>query len=375
MNKYLKREYLFFVFLVVNLIAENLLFVSISKLLFYIILSVAVPLIILNYNTLIKGLVICPYFLFWILIYITYQFTVGFKYISIDNINFLLAKITTFCLLVVCVTKNYNFYFYKIFKPLGYIIIFLILIGWMRTNSLGVVTFGFSNRNAACAIGVIGFVCFLFNNIIPNKIDILCLFICALCILIGGSRNSLAMLVIILLIRYNISLKMIYRFICILFMLFAMIHLTNIQLLAIDRTIKTFQGTISLDREIARKAALWMISQHPWDGNGFKFDNNGIASDLTMLGSHNGYIDIVESMGYGFGGAWLITLAVGIISIMSLLGNYDLNIKAHLAIIISVLFAANQEAFLPGVNQIVTNMFFLSFYILNVYINEKHLKI
>ena len=272
-----------------------------------------------------------------------------------------------------CVTKNYNFYFQEMFKPLGYIITFLILIGWRYTNIIGVKTFGFYNPNAACAIGVIGLVCFLFKDINHNKLDIFCIIICSLCILIGGSRNSLAMMIIILLIRYNNSKNMIYM-LGVLFMLFVIDQLTDINLLAIERTINTFQGTISLDREIQRKAALWMISQHPWDGNGFKFHNTGIASELTMLGSHNGYIDTVESMGYGFGGVWLIVLAFGIISILSLLREKNLTIRAHLAIVISILFAANQEAFLPGVNQFVTNMFFLSFIVLSKCIyDRKHL--
>lgn len=372
MNKYINAKYLFFFFLLVNLTAEYVLFANVSRILFYVILILCVPVLFVNYYNIKRGFYECPYLFIWIAIYCIYQFTVGLKYISFENLTYLIAKITSFCTLIYCVKTDLKFYCEKSFYLLGLVIVFLLILGLIHPCVYGLKCFGFYNKNAACSIAAVGFACFLFKNTKINKYDVICIFVCILCVLIGGSRNSLAMIIILALIRCNISLKSMLPYMFFIFIILFIMQLSEIHFLAIDRTIGTIKGTVALDREIARKAAFWMISQHPWDGNGFKISNVGDALEMTDLGSHNGYIDIIENMGYGFGGLWLLVLACGIISLKKLLNERKHNIKIHIGITISILFAANHESFLPGVNQFVTNMFYLSFVVLHIYKYTKY---
>lgn len=372
MSKYLKSEYLLLLFLIVNMTAEYIMFASISKMVFYGVLALSMPICMMNLNIIKDGFKQCPYMAWWIIIYIIYQSTVGIKYATTENLIYLLAKITTFCVMLLCIGKNYRFYFEKISKPMGYLVVSLLIIGF---NKMGLDSasraFGFYNGNAGCAIAVIGMACFLFKEGKYSKVEIICLLFCAMCVLLGSSRNSLAMMGILIILRYGASSKLILAgFIGLLAIVFVLPEL-GFEVSSVNRMIGTFDGRISIDRDDQREAARWMIEQHPWDGNGFNFENYGYALSLTELGAHNGYLNMLEQMGYGFGGLWLGILAIGVLRNLNFYKESNIYVRKYLGIMLAILFGANQESYLSGVNQFTTNMLYLSMVVLWMYSYNK----
>ena len=372
MSKYLKSEYLLLLFLIVNMTAENIMFASISKIIFYVVLALSVPICMTNSRTIKKGFKSCPYMFWWILIYIIYQFTVGLKYATTENLVYLVAKIATFCVMLLSIGKNYRFYFENISKPMGYLIVFLLIIGF---NILGINSesraFGFYNGNAGCAIATIGMASFLFKEGKYSKVEIICLLFCAMCVLLGSSRNSLAMMGILIILRYGASPKLILAGIIGLLAIVFVLPEFGSEVSSVNRMIGTLEGNISIDRDDQREAALWMIEQHPWDGNGFNFANYGYALSLTELGAHNGYLNMLEQMGYGFGGLWLGILTLGVVKNLKLYKESNIYVRKYLGIMLAILFGANQESYLSGVNQFTTNMLYVSMVILWMYIYNK----
>ena len=306
MSKFFKSEYMLLMFLIVNMTAENVMFASLSKVLFYCVLALSVPVCLLNIKTIKEGFRACPYMLLWILIYIVYQLSVGLQYATLDNLIYLVAKITTFSVMLLSIGKDFNLYMVRLSKPMGIIIVLLLLIGFNKVGNSGTHSFGFYNGNAGCAVAMIGAASFLFKNAKYALWEKFCLVFCLMCVLIGSSRNSLAMLAILVLFRYGASPKLIFAGIVGIIGIVFILPELGFETESVDRLLGTFDGTVSIDRENQREAARWMIEQHPWDGNGFNFQNYGYALDLTDLGAHNGYLNMLEQMGYGFGGLWLV---------------------------------------------------------------------
>ena len=72
-------------------------------------------------------------------------------------------------------------------------------------------------------------------------------------------------------------------------------------------------------------------------------------------------------MGLPLGIAFIGTIAWGVLKRFKLYRLHDNILNYHLAVMASILFAANQEDYLVGVNQIITNMFFVSFVVTGLY--------
>lgn len=367
MSKLFKSEYMLLMFLIVNMTAENVMFASLSKVLFYCVLALSVPVCLLNIKTIKEGFRACPYMLLWILIYIVYQLSVGLQYATLDNLIYLVAKITTFSVMLLSIGKDFNLYMVRLSKPMGIIIVLLLLIGFNKVGNSGTHSFGFYNGNAGCAVAMIGAASFLFKNAKYALWEKFCLVFCLMCVLIGSSRNSLAMLAILVLFRYGASPKLIFAGIVGIIGIVFILPELGFETESVDRLLGTFDGTVSIDRENQREAARWMIEQHPWDGNGFNFQNYGYALDLTDLGAHNGYLNMLEQMGYGFGGLWLVVLALGVYRNLMLYKEKNLYVRKYIAIMAAILFGANQESYLSGVNQFTTNMLYVSMAILWMY--------
>lgn len=372
MSKYLRGDYLLLLFLIVNMTAENIMLASISKIIFYVVLAISVPICMLNINTIKDGFKQCPYMAWWIFIYIVYQFSVGSKYATTENLVYLVAKITTFCVMLLSIGKNYRFYFENISKPMGYLIVFLLIIGFSKLGIDGESrAFGFYNGNAGCAIATIGMASFLFREGKYSKVDIICLLFCGMCVMLGSSRNSLAMMGIMVILRYGASPKLILAGIIGLLAIIFVLPEFGFEATSVNRLMGTFDGSVSIDRDDQREAARWMIEQHPWDGNGFNFVNYGYALSLTELGAHNGYLNVFEQMGYGFGGLWLGVLVLGVLRNLRLYKVDNIYVRKYLGIMLAILFGANQESYLSGVNQFTTNMLYVSMVVLWMYIYNK----
>jgi hypothetical protein len=253
--------------------------------------------------------------------------------------------------------------------PLGFAIVALLLIGFNNTGFSGMRSFGFYNVNAGSAVAFLGASCFLFKDGKMKWMEMVALAFCLICIFIGHSRNTLAMLIILVLFRYKLSPKLLVAGLAMVSLLM-IVQSFGYEVSAVDRLLGTIEGTVDMDRENQREATWWMIAQHPYDGNGFVSKNYGEASLLTELGAHNGYLTTIKQMGYIMGGGWFAVLFFAIWKIKDLILSSSLLVRRQVGIVIAILFAAMNEDFFIGVNQITTNMFFVSLCLLLIYKNQ-----
>lgn len=173
------------------------------------------------------------------------------------------------------------------------------------------------------------------------------------------------MCVLIVAVRYGFSFKIIVAGIFFMALILYVLPELGLETTAFERLKGTFDGSVAIDREDERETALKMIAMRPWTGWGYYFV---IPSYVGMnMGAHNGYLTIIENLGYPCGLTAMAFIAIGCLKRLKLfkLKNHALNYC--LAIIISTLFAANQESYLVGVNQFTTNYFFVAFVVSGMY--------
>ena len=372
------QKYMLLLFLLVNLTAEYWLLMSVSKVFFYIILALSIPVLLFKSRVLnTTSIKVCPH-LYWMGgIYLLYQFTLGIDTLSKDTILYLIGKLVTFCIIIVCVKSNFEFYFKKTIQYFTYIIFALLVLGWLfnRYDYGGHISYGFVNRNAGAAMVAIAFAGFLFGTDELKRKDWFFIIICFIAVLYAGSRNCLAMCILFMLVRFGFSAKLVSVFGLLAFALLVVFPEIGIEVTAFERLADTVSGKLGTDRENQRDAALWMIETKPITGWGFGAQMQGHAAELSILGSHNGYLDHLIYMGLPFGGMWIFVLFLGAIKRLRLYFLKNRIVNYHIAVMVSILFAANQEAFLIGVNQITTNLFFVSFTVLGAYIYQQKFKV
>lgn len=375
MSKFLER-YLLLMFLVVNMTAEYILLTSISKIAFYVVLTLSLPFLFKPEVTSPIAKKKFPELSLLIVIYIVCQFVFQLAIISFDNILFTISKCAIFSILMLCVTKNFEFYSTKILKVIPYVILLLISVGWVynKVNIFGNITFGFVNGNVAGTLATVGFAGFLFKDKKINRIDnLLCAVFLMVTILVGGCRNAFVMCVIIIMIRYGLSFRLIlFGIISLVVMMYIMPSL-GLEVTGLERIVGTINGTVDIDRDAEKEAAWIMINEKPISGWGHYYGNSDAARQFSEYNAHNGYLSMIENMGWPCGLLVLFCLVWGSLKRIKLYFLKNNVINFHLAVVFSTLFAANQEDYLGGVNQCTTNLFFMSFAVLSlIFYNYKN---
>lgn len=369
------RKNLLLLFLIANVTAEYILFMSASKYLFYSALGLSVFFLLSNKVISPAAVKACPHIYVLAGILILYQLLFGMESFSYDSATYFAGKLATFGIMMLCISNNFEFYLKKSILPFSYIILALIVLGWFfhRVSSLSssYLVFGFANRNAACAVSAIGFAGFLFAKDHHKKSDYLCMAILFLTILIGGSRNSLAMCILFIIIRYGLSMRLVAVMAISAIIIIFVLPEMGIEINAFDRLVDTVTGNLATDREAQRQGAMMMIQDKPVTGWGLASQIQGKALEISHYGAHNGYLTLIMYMGLPLGIAFIGTIALGVLKRFFKLYKLHNNIlNYHLAVMVSILFAANQEDYLVGVNQIVTNLFFVSFVVTGIYIKR-----
>ena len=380
--KFIAR-YMLLVLLIANLASQYVLLYPISNFLFYGVLGIGALFSLLNYHTFLSKENLKSTFILWssIFIYIAYQFTLGINYWNSDSFNYLIAKIVVLLIIFWGVTTNYDFYFKKMIPFLGVIIAFLIVYGFIFHNEVfaGRSTCGFGNPNSTSAISAIGFASFLLLEYKPQWLRIIGTIICLFGVLAGGSRTIITVCIIAVFLKYEFSLRTIILFATIILIAIYLFPYFGFKLNGIDRIIDVISnGNFIGSRGTVRKATFIMINEHPIIGWGFKSGIQGEAAQLTRLGSHNGYLDTIKAMGYPFAILLFSCILIVLYKIRRLLKSKNSFIRYHLFVTISVLLAALYESYIIGVNQIITNLLFVSITVLqyNVYykLNTKEKK-
>lgn len=366
------RKYLLLLFLIANITAEYILFMSVSKYLFYAALGLSVFFLLSKKVISPSAVKSCPHIYALAGILIIYQLLFGMESFSYDSATYFVGKLATFGIMMLCISDNFEFYLKKSILPFSYIILALIVLGWFyhRTSSISssYFIFGFANRNAACAVSAIGFAGFLFAKGHHKKFDYLCMAILLFTILVGGSRNSLAMCILFVIIKYGLSMRMVAVMSLSAILIIFVLPEMGIEISAFDRLIDTVTGNLASDREAQRQGAMMMIQDKPVTGWGLASQIQGKALEISHYGAHNGYLTLIMYMGLPLGIAFIGTIALGVLKRFFKLYKLHNNVlNYHLAVMISILFAANQEDYLVGVNQITTNIFFVSFVVTGIY--------
>lgn len=366
------RKYLLLLFLIANMTAEYILFMSVSKYLFYAALGLSVFFLLSKKVISPAAVKTCPHIYALAGILIIYQLLFGMESFSYDSATYFAGKLATFGIMMLCISDNFEFYMKKSILPFSYIILALIVLGWFyhRTSSISssYLIFGFANRNAACTLSAIGFAGFLFAKEHHKKLDYLCMAILLFTILIGGSRNSLAMCILFVIIKYGLSMRMVAVMALSAILIIFVLPEMGIEINAFDRLVDTVTGNLATDREAQRQGAMMMIQDKPITGWGLASQIQGKALEISHYGAHNGYLTLIMYMGLPLGIAFIGTIALGVLKRFFKLYKLHNNIlNYHLAVMISILFAANQEDYLVGVNQITTNIFFVSFVVTGIY--------
>ena len=364
-------KYLLLLFLIANTTSEYRVLAPISMVLFYSVLVLSVPFLF-------KGGVVSsvarkkfPELMAFIFIYLIAQFVFQIEMWTSANILYTVAKCAVFSIMMLCVSNDFEFYFKRTLDIFPFVILGLVIGGWIynRVDPMGMICFGFVNRNVACTIATAGIAGFLFRKEKLSKLDLLYVSILFATVLYGGSRNALAMCILLFMVRYGLSFKIVLvgalAAVAVLFIFPAV----GIEVTALDRLIGTLNGTVEIDREEQRLQAWAMIAAKPWTGWGYSYGAE--AALITDMNAHNGYLTTIENLGWPCGLLLLFNLAIGTFKRLKLYKLNDRYVNYHLAIVVSTLFGANQEDYLIGVNQCTTNLFFLSFAVLGVYMYKR----
>ena len=369
------NKYLLLLFLIANATAEYIALMSVSDILFYAVLGLSTLVVLSNNGFGSKYRKECKSMFVLMGIYAIAQILQMDVYTT-SKMLYTISKIVVLCTTVYCVSNNYDYYSKDIIMPFSYVIVALIAVGWVHNRygyggeNMGYLIFGFANRNAACTLSSIGYAGFLFMRDKLKMTDYICIAILLLTVLIGGSRNALAMCILITMVRFGVSVRMMFVWLISIIAIIFILPSLGIEFEAITRIEGTFNGTVALDREDQRQAALWMAMQRPWTGCGYDVANIGYAASLTEYGAHNGYYTSLKNLGFPLGGLLIYTIVWGGIKRLKLYFLKDRVLNFHLAVVVAILFGAYQEDYLVGVNQITTNVFFWSFTVLGVWMSR-----
>ena len=199
-----------------------------------------------------------------------------------------------------------------------------------------------------------------------KKIRYVTAIICLLGVLLSGSRSAMGIVVISLFIKYGLNYRLIGTVSLILFVIFIILPACDIHFIGISRFAEALQSNdFSSGREIERESTIYMIEESPWIGNGIYSQQSEEASRISSLGSHNAFLDFIKWFGVPIGCLWIGIMLYYIVRLYLFYRNSESSEeRAHLFVVIGVLLAANYEAYIWGVNQMITSMFFLSFCLL-----------
>lgn len=357
------KKYLLYLFLLENVAAQTSLMGSFSAYFFYAFLVLGA--IFMLQGNLWKHKTVSTYWPLYVMgtIYVLYEFTFGYNTISTQTLVYLIAKLTTFAIIIMSVDNNFEFYERKMLYKLSVFICLFVLYG-MATGNIdggdsGRILVGFGNANSTSGMGAFVLGTMLFTTKKWNVKSLLITGIGLYAVLAGGSRAGIMVVAILMFIRYGFSVKFVLAVTMIVFTAIYILPTVGLETVGVERFLHTVDGTEGANRDSEREACWMMIYERPWTGWGFEAQNQGAALALSELGSHNGYLETLKFMGYPCGGAWISILVLSIVAIIK--RYHKLGIARDMFIGLVLAFALNAyfEGLFVGVHEFATNMFFV----------------
>lgn len=366
MSKEKLLKYWILLFFLANICSQYTALGPISGVMFYSMLALGIAVLFLQSDVLYNKVTVkrFPIVYWYALILVAYQFTFGLLFVSDKTWTYLISKILVDFAIVVSLTRSAAYYEKDFFPIVAKLITVLLVFGYLFNNTVhsGRQTLGFGNPNA---LGSISAMCFGVTLILKSKkpkVQYIIMGICLLGVLLSGSRASMGIIVISILLKYGLNYRLIGVGCIILVIVLWVLPAFDIQFTALTRFTEAVENKdISSGRETEREATMLMIRQSPWIGNGIYSGQSEEASKISQLGSHNGYLDYLKWFGYPLGLFWIGLLLFYAVRLFLRFRNTKSDeIRAHLFVVIATLLAANFEAYIWGVNQMITTLFFVS---------------
>lgn len=297
-------------------------------------------------------------------LYVIYEFSVGVEYVSEKTVLYLLSRVVTFVIIITGVLYNEAFYRGKAIKWIIMVMSFFLmysLVSGEVYSSSGRMLVGYTNSNTAGSMGalVVGMTVFYMRGRRWTVVLLLCVFAGMLGVLGGGSRAGFLMLGLLVLLRYGFNVKTVGMCMLIVALGLYILPAANIETVGIQRMVDTYEGVEGTNREVERKAAEWMIAQRPltgWGYESFYWDETG----QTVLGPHNGYLEITKQMGIPCAIIYFGILLGVIFKYFQTRRFQRQKIDLYISLAIVLLIAANYESLFIGVHEYATNLFFFS---------------
>lgn len=299
-------------------------------------------------------------------IYIIYAFGVGVEYTDQKAVLYLMAKLSTFSIIITSLTYNEKFYHEKaiwyLIIVMGFFLVYGMLTGAHVNEASGRMLAGYTNENTAGAMGalLVGMLLYYMRNRKWSKWTYLLIGIGFYGVLAGGSRAGFLMLFLLIFLCYGINFKT-AGFIVALFLTGVFILPSiGINTVGLERLYNTYTGEEGTNRDLEREAAMWMIIQKPWTGWGFEAQNQGYALQLTELGSHNGYLETFKMIGVPLGILWFVTVIITSFSYVRYLISKHNGTDLFIALVIMLFVKSMYEGLFVGVHEYATNLFFFA---------------
>lgn len=361
--EYLKKYLLYFM-LLENVAVQTSLFGAYSSIFFNLFLGLGLFFILTG--EVFKANAVKTFSPLYVLvgIYLFYEFTIGASYIDSRSLTYLVAKMTTFAIIITSVNSNYEFYETKGLHNLALFMCFFVVYGLatggLTEASMGRSAMGFTNSNTTSGMGafILGIVLFLTKK--WNWKNIVIAVIGLYAILAGGSRAGVLVAAIIIFVRYGISLKIIIISSILVVASLFILPAIGLETVGVERMIDTVEGAEGTNRDTEREACLMMISEKPLMGWGFEAQNQGEASLLSLLGSHNGYMETLKFMGIPMGGLWIAVYLWTVLRLYLKYRRYKLEFDVYLAMLIAFTVNAYYEGLFVGVHEFATNLIFVA---------------
>lgn len=307
------------------------------------------------------------------LVYVAYEFTFGIEYINSKTLLYLVGKLSTFGIIILSLINNEHYYrtkaiFLLIVVSCGFLLYGLLTGGHSSGRALA----GYTNANTAGAMGAISIGMLIFYmrdkkwKWFPPGLILLIGFYG---VLAGGSRAGFLMLFLLLFLRYGFRIKTVAIGALLILVGVFVFPAIGINTVGIERLVNTYKGIEKSNREVERQATEIMIAQKPLTGWGYEAKNQGEAAKITLLPSHNGYLETIKQMGFPYAILYFMIIFITMIKYFKIMHRLRFKIGLFFALAVILLADANYESLLIGVHEYSTNIFFfaLAMVSLNIY--------
>lgn len=359
------KKYLLFVFLLESIMAQTSLMGSLTNPMFYICLMLGLLCAIDNLIWSRKAIEKFGWAYALIAVYIVYEFFIGIEYVSQKTLLYLLSKVITFIIIISGILYNEKFYRNEAIRWLILTMSFFIIYGFATGGFVGSenrMLIGYTNPNTTGSIGaiIVGMLVFYMKNRKWSVLSILCLMAGMLGVLGGGSRTGFLILFVLIFLRYGLNVKTIAFVGGLIVLGLFILPAIGVETIGLQRLSDTITGIEGTNRDAEREAAEWMIAQKPWTGWGYGAINMGYATQISLLPSHNGYMEIIKQMGFPCAIIYFGILAITLIKSIRLNIKFKQHLDLFLALSIILLIGANYESLFIGIHEYVTNLFFFA---------------